>query len=107
MAVIISVSKNDLNYNYGLQKNNNLVGDYLIYREKHFKIIQRQFSQLIIFKIIITASLLSIGGFLVLSQQMNIGQFVAAEIIILLVINFTEKILRFRRFIDVLTSIEK
>jgi hypothetical protein len=32
--VIISVSKNDLNYNYGLQKNNNLVGDYLIYREK-------------------------------------------------------------------------
>jgi hypothetical protein len=67
MAVIISVSKNDLNYNYGLQKNNNLVGDYLIYRE-NFKIIQRQFSQLIIFKNHYTASLLSIGGFLVLSQ---------------------------------------
>ncbi|MFV8354797.1 peptidase domain-containing ABC transporter [Flavobacterium sp. XS1P32] len=100
--------KNDLNYNYGLQKNNNLVGDYLIYREKHFKIIQRQFSQLIIFKIIITASLLSIGGFLVLSQQMNIGQFVAAEIIILLVINSVEKIiLGLETFYDVLTSIEK
>ena len=100
--------KNDLNYNYGLQKNNNLVGDYLNYREKHFKIIQRQFSQLIIFKIIITASLLSIGGFLVLSQQMNIGQFVAAEIIILLVINSVEKIiLGLETFYDVLTSIEK
>lgn len=100
--------KNDLNYNYGLQKNNNLVKDYLNYREKHFDVIKRQFSQLIIFKIIITGSLLSIGGFLVLSQQMNIGQFVAAEIIILLVINSVEKIIiGLETFYDVLTSIEK
>lgn len=100
--------KNDLNYNYALQKNNFIVGDYLNYREKHFKIIQRQFSQLILFKILITASLLSIGGFLVLSQQMNIGQFVAAEIIILLVINSVEKIIiGLETFYDVLTSIEK
>lgn len=100
--------KNDLNYNYALEKNNTIVNDYLNYREKHFKVIQRQFSQLIIFKIIITASLLSIGGFLVFSQQMNIGQFVAAEIIILLVINSVEKIiLGLESFYDVLTSIEK
>ena len=100
--------KNDLNYNYGLQKNNNLVENYLNYREKHFDVIKRQFSQLIIFKIIITTSLLSIGGFLVLSQQMNIGQFVAAEIIILLVINSVEKIIiGLETFYDVLTSIEK
>lgn len=100
--------KNDLNYNFGLQKNNTIVSDYLNYREKHFKVIQRQFTQLILFKIIITASLLSIGGFLVLSQQMNIGQFVAAEIIILLVINSVEKIiLGLETFYDVLTSVEK
>ena len=100
--------KNELNYNYGLQKNNNIVENYLNYREKHFDVIKRQFSQLIVFKIIITASLLSIGGFLVLSQQMNIGQFVAAEIIILLVINSVEKIIiGLETFYDVLTSIEK
>jgi len=100
--------KNDLNYNYGLQKNNNLVENYLNYREKHFDVIKKQFSQLIVFKILITASLLSIGGFLVLSQQMNIGQFVAAEIIILLVINSVEKIIiGLETFYDVLTSIEK
>jgi ABC-type bacteriocin/lantibiotic exporter with double-glycine peptidase domain len=100
--------RNELNYDYALQKNNKLVTDYLIYREKHFNIIKRQFSQLIIFKIIITASLLSIGGFLVLNQQMNIGQFVAAEIIILLVINSVEKIiLGLETFYDVLTSVEK
>ncbi len=100
--------RNELNFHYALQKNNKLVTDYLIYREKHFSIIKRQFSQLIIFKIIITASLLSIGGFLVLNQQMNIGQFVAAEIIILLVINSVEKIiLGLETFYDVLTSVEK
>lgn len=100
--------RNELNYDYALQKNNKLVTDYLLYREKHFNIIKRQFSQLIVFKIIITASLLSIGGFLVLKQQMNIGQFVAAEIIILLVINSVEKIiLGLETFYDVLTSVEK
>ena len=85
-----------------------MVTDYLLYREKHFSVIKTQFSQLIVFKIIITASLLSIGGFLVLSQQMNIGQFVAAEIIILLVINSVEKIiLGLETMYDVLTSVEK
>lgn len=97
-----------LNYDFALEKNNILVKDYLSYREKHFKIIQRQFTQLIVFKMIITASLLSIGGYLVISQQMNIGQFVAAEIIILLVINSVEKIiLGLETFYDVLTSVEK
>ena len=100
--------KNDLHYNFGLQKNNNIAADYLNYREKHFNVIQRQFTQLIIFKILITGGLLSIGGFLVLSQQMNIGQFVAAEIIILLVIASVEKIIiGLETLYDVLTSIEK
>ena len=97
-----------INYDFALEKNNDLVIDYLSYREKHFKIIQRQFTQLIVFKMIITASLLSIGGYLVISQKMNIGQFVAAEIIILLVINSVEKIiLGLETLYDVLTSIEK
>jgi ABC-type bacteriocin/lantibiotic exporter with double-glycine peptidase domain len=100
--------KNDLNYNYSLQKNDNLVASYLGYREKHFVIIKRQFTQLIIFKMIVTGGLLSMGGYLLLSQQMNIGQFVAAEIIILLVINSVEKIIiGLETLYDVLTSIEK
>ena len=96
------------NFEFALYKNDLLVSEYLNYREKHFNIIKRQFSQLIVFKIIITASLLLIGGFLVIKQQMNIGQFVAAEIIILLVINSVEKIIvGLETFYDVITSIEK
>ena len=100
--------RNELNYDYALHKNDFLVTDYLKYREKHFGVVKKQFSQLIIFKVLITASLLSIGGYLVLAQEMNIGQFVAAEIIILLVIGSVEKIiLGLETFYDVLTSVEK
>lgn len=91
-----------------LNKNDKLVTDYLEAREGHFKILVTQFIQLIGFKVLVTAGLLIIGGALVLNQQMNIGQFVAAEIIILLVINSVEKlILGLETFYDVLTSIEK
>lgn len=94
--------------NLALQKNDALVTEYLTSREKHFKILVLQFIQMISFKVFVTAGLLLIGGALVLNQQMNIGQFVAAEIIILLVIASVEKlILGLESFYDVLTSIEK
>ena len=100
--------RNETNFNYALKKNDTIVGNYLQYREKHFQIIKRQFGQLVFFKIIITAGLLLLGGYLVITQQMNIGQFVASEIVILLVINSVEKIiLGLETFYDVLTSIEK
>lgn len=100
--------RNETNFAYALHKNDRFVGNYLQFREQHFDIIKRQFSQLVIFKIIITAGLLLLGGYLVITQQMNIGQFVASEIVILLVINSVEKIiLGLETFYDVLTSLEK
>ncbi|NNL15479.1 MAG: ATP-binding cassette domain-containing protein [Flavobacteriaceae bacterium] len=94
--------------NLAISKNDQLVSDYLEARESHFKILVIQFIQMIGFKVIVTAGLLLIGGILVLNQEMNIGQFVAAEIIILLVISSVEKlILGLEPFYDVLTSLEK
>ncbi|WP_224489626.1 peptidase domain-containing ABC transporter [Robertkochia flava] len=91
-----------------MNKSDDLVSDYLDARESHFKILILQFAQMISFKVLVTAGLLVVGGLLVLNQQMNIGQFVAAEIIILLVINSVEKlILGLEPFYDMLTSLEK
>ena len=91
-----------------LKKNDEYVADYLDAREAHFKIIKLQYIKLIGFKVAVTAGLLIIGGMLVLNQQMNIGQFVAAEIIILLVIASVEKlIVSLETLYDMLTSIEK
>jgi len=92
----------------GVNKNDTLVSGYLKAREGHFRVLMLQYIQMISFKVIVTASLLLIGGALVLNQEMNIGQFVAAEIIILLVIASVEKlILGLESFYDTLTSLEK
>lgn len=91
-----------------MQQNDLLTTSYLEARESHFKVLVSQFIQLITFKVLVTAGLLIIGGLLVLNQQMNIGQFVAAEIIILLVISSVEKLIKgLESFYDVLTSLEK
>jgi len=83
-------------------------GKYIEARESHFKILLKQYSLLVVFKVIVAAGLLIIGSILVMEQQMNIGQFVAAEIIILLVINSVEKlIVSLETIYDVLTSLEK
>jgi len=96
-ATSLAVDKNDL-----------LVTDYLKARESHFRILVIQFIQMIGFKVLVTGGLLLIGGLLVLNQEMNIGQFVAAEIIILLVISSVEKLIRgLETFYDLLTSLEK
>ncbi|WP_024772541.1 peptidase domain-containing ABC transporter [Aquimarina macrocephali] len=91
-----------------MKRNDDLTTNYLEARENHFKVLITQFIQLISFKVLVTAGLLSIGGLLVLNQQMNIGQFVAAEIIILLVLSSVEKLIKgLEPFYDVLTSLEK
>ncbi len=84
------------------------VGDYLRAREDHFDVLVKQYSMLVVFKVIVVAALLAIGGVLVMNQHMNIGQFVAAEIIIILVIGSVEKlILSLETIYDVLTALEK
>ncbi|MDT0554443.1 peptidase domain-containing ABC transporter [Patiriisocius hiemis] len=94
--------------NLAMKKNDALVADYLDARESHFRVLVFQFIKMIGFKVLVTAGLLLIGGLLVLNQEMNIGQFVAAEIIILLIIGSVEKLITgLETFYDVLTSLEK
>jgi ABC-type bacteriocin/lantibiotic exporter with double-glycine peptidase domain len=91
-----------------LEKTNKLVELYIKERENHFKVILIQFIQLIGFKSLVALFLLLIGGYLVIDQQINIGQFIASEIIILLLINSVEKIiLNLENLYDVLTALEK
>ena len=91
-----------------LSRTDTYLQGYLKARETHFKILVQQYKYLIGFKVLIALALLIIGGLLVLTQQMNIGQFVAAEIIIVLVLNSVEKLIVSLEIVyDVLTAIEK
>jgi ABC-type bacteriocin/lantibiotic exporter with double-glycine peptidase domain len=91
-----------------LQRTDRHVASYLSSRESHFRILIQQYSLLVVFKVVVATGLLAIGGILVMEQLMNIGQFIAAEIIILLVMASVEKlILNFETIYDVLTALEK
>jgi ABC-type bacteriocin/lantibiotic exporter with double-glycine peptidase domain len=57
---------------------------------------------------VITAALLFLGSVLVIDNQITIGQFVAAEIVVLLIMNSAEKlILGMENIYDVLTALDK
>jgi len=91
-----------------LEKTDKYVKSYLSARESHFKVLITQYYLMIIFKIFVATSLLVMGGILVMNQQMNIGQFIAAEIIILTIMASVEKlILSVESIYDILTSLEK
>jgi ABC-type bacteriocin/lantibiotic exporter with double-glycine peptidase domain len=91
-----------------LEKTDEIVGKYLSARENHFQVLLQQFKFFILFKIFIAASLLVLGSYLVFEEQMDLGQFVAAEIIILLILNSVEKVIGIVEGIyDVLTALEK
>jgi len=91
-----------------LNKTDNQVENYLTSREDHFNVIISQSIYLIIFKLLVAAGLLITGSILVFNEQMNIGQFVAAEIIIILIIASVEKIIKtIESIYDILTALEK
>ena len=91
-----------------VQRVDKATGEYINARDDHFKILMQQYFLMVGFKVIIGAGLLVVGSILVMEQQMNIGQFVASEIIILLVLSSVEKlILSLETIYDVLTSLEK
>lgn len=84
------------------------VEKYLDARERHFSVLRTQYIFMVIFKVLVAGLLLVIGGLLVINQQMNIGQFVAAELIILMLTGSVEKmILSLETIYDVLASLEK
>ena len=91
-----------------LEKTDGLVSQYLKHRKKHWKVLIFQFSNIVGFKALVTLGLLVIGGLLVIQNEINIGQFVASEIVIILIVNSAEKlILTMEPMYDVLTAVEK
>jgi ABC-type bacteriocin/lantibiotic exporter with double-glycine peptidase domain len=91
-----------------LSKTDKYVSNYLDAKEQHFRILQIQYASIVIFKTLITFILLSLGGWLVINNQINLGQFIAAELIVLLIINSSEKLITTMEVVyDVLTALDK
>ncbi|MFN8277734.1 MAG: HlyD family efflux transporter periplasmic adaptor subunit [Chitinophagales bacterium] len=81
---------------------------YLDARESHFRIVRFQHWVFVAFKVVMTSIMLIVGSYLLINQQLNIGQFIAAEIVIVTVLNSIEKIMSsLDTFYDLLTALIK
>ena len=91
-----------------LHKTDEILGSYLKARKDHFGVLRFQYYQMIIFKVLVAAVLLLLGGYLVMYREMNVGQFVASEMIILIVMSSVEKLIfTLESVYDVVTALEK
>jgi len=91
-----------------IRKTDYNVNNYLKYRKTHFSTLVTQFSFIVLFKALITGGLLIMGTLLVIDRKITLGQFVAAEIVIILILNAVEKIIMYMDVVyDLLTAVDK
>lgn len=108
MAKSLTTFKTAGHSNLAIEKMDGYTQGYLKARKAHFNILKLQFGSMVVFKTITTGALLALGSLLVVSRDLSIGQFVAAEIVVILIINATEKIILFLEVIyDMLIGVEK
>jgi ABC-type bacteriocin/lantibiotic exporter with double-glycine peptidase domain len=89
-------------------KTDQSLSGYLQARTQHFRVLLFQYKTLILFKVSLTILMLTLGTYLLIHQVLNIGEFIAAEIVILMVISAVEKlIVSLDSAYDVMTGLEK
>lgn len=97
-------SKTDIH----LKGTDDRVINYLSHRTDHFRILLFQYWTIVVFKVVITLLMLAIGTYLLVNQQLNIGAFIATEIVVLTILNAVEKLIKsLESYYDVITSIAK
>ena len=108
IARLVKTFKYAKNTSLNVAKTDKIVSKYLQARTAYFNVLLTQYWSLISFKLVITAAMLMVGAFLLVDQQINVGQFIAADIVILSVISSVEKLIgTLDKVYDVLTSVEK
>ncbi len=91
-----------------LERMDEHVTGYLRYRQRHFRVIVWQALSAVGLKAVITGSLLILGSWLVIGGQITLGQFVAAELVVVTVLAGVEKLVdSLDEMYDLLTAVYK
>ena len=93
---------------YPVRRADRIIGDYLEARERHWRVLLIQLVSSVFFRILVLGGYLILGSLLVMNNQMNLGQFVASEILVLFIVDSVTKLIGlFETYYDVLTATEK
>jgi putative ABC transport system ATP-binding protein len=82
---------------FAVERADDLVNSYLMLRARHFRILLRQVIGSVILQVVASTLLLGLGGWLVMKGELTLGQLVAAELVLGLVLS---GIAKFGRYLD-------
>jgi ABC-type bacteriocin/lantibiotic exporter with double-glycine peptidase domain len=93
---------------FAIERADALVVSYVRARRRHFRVLFRQAAGNYLFRAVASAGVLAIGGYLVIERQLTLGQLVAAELVVVGVLEGLEKLVRMIEVVyDLLTSVDK
>ncbi|UII29820.1 ABC transporter ATP-binding protein/permease [Fulvivirga ulvae] len=108
LARTINSFKLSGNTSLPMKRTDTNANNYLKYRKAHFSILIQQYSFIVLFKALVIGGVLIIGTILVVQREITLGQFVASEVIIILIVSSVEKIIMYMDVVyDVLTAVDK
>jgi ABC-type bacteriocin/lantibiotic exporter with double-glycine peptidase domain len=76
---------------YARSRTRSLVTSYLAERANHFRILLRQVSGSLLLQACATSALLGVGGWLVIDGQLTLGQLIAAELVVGMIVSSVAK----------------
>jgi len=93
---------------YARERADELTRDYLLKRQAHFRRVVRQFGFALFLQAFAIAGLLVVGGYLVSERRLTLGQLVAAEIVVTMVVgSFTKFGKQLESYYDLLAAADK
>ncbi len=93
---------------FAIERADQLVGSYVMWRSRYFRVLLRQVISAMGIQIIASTLLLGIGGLLVIRQQLTLGQLVAAELVLGYSLSGVAKLGRYiDKFYDLSVSVSK
>lgn len=93
---------------FALDRADLLTYEYLMARKKHFRVLMRQIIFALGLQAIASTVLLGMGGWLVMSGQLTLGQLVAAELIVTVIVGSFAKLGKhMESYYDLLAAVDK
>jgi ABC-type bacteriocin/lantibiotic exporter with double-glycine peptidase domain len=95
-------------HQFALDRSDRLTVEYLEARKKHYRIVLRQLLFALGLQATVATALLGLGGWLVIQGQLTLGQLVAAELIVTVIVgSFAKMGKHLESFYDLLASMDK
>lgn len=93
---------------YAMQASDRLTSEYLLARQDHFTVLFRQLSFALLLQAVASTALLGLGGWLVIQGQLTLGQLVAAELIVAIILGSVAKLGKhMETFYDLCAAVDK